>query len=367
MITVKEMYAGDGYKYLLKHLADVQGMPGAASAVTAYYTAAGNPPGHWLGTGLAGLDSGRGLAAGSRVEAVQMERLFRHGTDPVSGHPLGRRFIQPESLAERVAARVDRLPGTLPASARAEMTARIEAEEKARRVRRPVAGFDFTFSPPKSVSVLFGVADQGVREQVYEAHRAAVADTLAIVERDVARTRIGTDGVAQVHTRGIVAAAFDHWDSRSGDPHLHTHVVVANRLQGPDGGWRTLDSRGALFPSVVAMSELYDNLLADHLTARLGAAWRVRRTHRSSRSVSWEVDGVPDALIEEFSSRRRHITAARDQLAANADPRSEAEARQLDERAWRETRPDKVDVAAAMLVGRVDHQWPTRLRRGYGQ
>jgi len=341
VITVKEMYAGDGYKYLLKNLADAQGMPGATSAVTAYYTSTGNPHGRWVGGGLAGLDSGRGLAAESIVDAVQMERLFRHGADPASGHQLGRRFIQPKSLQERIAARVERLPETMPTATRADVTERIEAEEKARRVRRPVAGFDFTFSPPKSVSVVFAVADQGMREQVYEAHRAAVADALAVIERDVARTRVGTDGVAQVHTRGIIGAAFDHWDSRAGDPHLHTHVVIANRVQGPDGGWRTLDSRGALFPSVVAMSELYDNLLADHLTARLGTDWRVRRTHRSTRSVSWEVDGVPDALIEEFSIRRRHITAARDHLTADTRPRSDEEARLLDERAWRETRPDK--------------------------
>src|SRR5690606_34700848 len=114
--------------------------------------------------------------------------------------------------------------------------------------------------------------------------------TLAIVERDVVRTRTGSQGVLQSSTRGLVAAAFDHWDSREGDPHLHTHVVIANRVQGADGRWRTLDSRGALLPAVVAMSETYDNLVMDELASRLQVGWTPGRRHRGKAAV-WEVDG----------------------------------------------------------------------------
>ena len=63
----------------------------------------------------------------------------------------------------------------------------------------------------------------------------------------------------------MIAAAFDHWDSRKGDPQLHTHVTIANRVQGPEGQWRTLDS-ATLHRAVVAYSETYNLLLADEVT-----------------------------------------------------------------------------------------------------
>jgi conjugative relaxase-like TrwC/TraI family protein len=216
-------YAGDSYTYLLDSVTTDHGRAGA-TPMTRYYSAEGTPPGIWLGTGLAGLDSGQGLAQQSSVTPVQMERLFASGTDPVTAEPLGR---SPHLYA----------PG---------------ADR-----RRPVAGFDCTFTVPKSVSVLWALADPATREAVYECHREAIQDVLAVIERDVARTRMGTNGVAQVETRGVIAAAFDHWDSRDNDPNLHTHVVIANRVQGPDGRWRTLDSR-ALHRAAVAMSERYD-------------------------------------------------------------------------------------------------------------
>jgi conjugative relaxase-like TrwC/TraI family protein len=165
---------------------------------------------------------------------------------------------------------------------RAERIERIKADERTRKMRHAVAGFDYTFNPAKSVSVLWALADRGVGEQITAAHHAAIHDVLTLLERDVARTRVGTDGVAQMPVRGIVAAAFDHYDSREHDPQLHTHVVVANRVQGEDGRWRTLDSRGLIFPSVVALSETYDNLLADHLTRTLGVEWEAHEGRKAT-------------------------------------------------------------------------------------
>ncbi|WP_267897567.1 relaxase domain-containing protein [Cellulomonas rhizosphaerae] len=86
------------------------------------------------------------------------------------------------------------------------------------------------------------------------------------------RTRVGAAGCRQVRTRGMVAAAFDHWDSRAGDPNLHTHVVVANEVQGTDGAWRSVDGRTS-HAAVVTVSALYDALLADEVSRRLGATW----------------------------------------------------------------------------------------------
>ena len=102
---------------------------------------------------------------------------------------------------------------------------------------RPVVGYDLTFTVPKSASVLWALGDDATRAAVHAAHHSAVAQTLAFVEDKVVRTRVGHAGCRQVRTRGMIAAAFDHWDSRAGDPNLHTHVVIANRAQGSLYKW----------------------------------------------------------------------------------------------------------------------------------
>ena len=57
-------------------------------------------------------------------------------------------------------------------------------------------------------------------------------DALAWVESHAALTRTGNSGQAQIDTQGLMAAQFHHWDSRAGDPDLHTHVAVSNKVQG---------------------------------------------------------------------------------------------------------------------------------------
>ena len=271
-------YAGQSYTYLLDSVTKDHGRAAAGSPMTRYYSAHGTPPGTWLGTGLAGLADGRGVPEGSFVTPVQMERLFANGEDPATGTALGR---SPHLYADG-------------------------------DPRRPVAGFDFTFTAEKSVSVLWALADPSTREVIYACHRQAIADVVALIERDVAKTRIGTNGVAQVDVRGVVAAAFDHWDSRANDPNLHTHVVIANRVQGPDGRWRTLDSRAAL-RAVVAMSERYDALLADHITARLGLDWEYRE-RGPGRNPAYQLAAVPPELVAAFSRRSAAIDAETDRL-----------------------------------------------------
>ncbi|NEE01506.1 MobF family relaxase [Phytoactinopolyspora halotolerans] len=346
MMSLKELHAGDGYTYLLRHVVDAEGMAGTVSPLSRYYAESGNPPGWWMGTGLTGLAHGSGIDAGSVVTEAQMERLFKHGTDPATAVPLGRRFAQPKSWRERADARIHALPTDLTGHERATRIAAIETQERDRPARRPVAGFDCVFSPPKSVSALWALAPDQVRAQIEHAHHDALAEVLRVIERDVARTRIGTRGVAQVDTRGVIATAFDHYDSRAGDPQLHTHVVIANRVQGPDGSWRTLDSRGSLFPAAVAMSELYDTLLADHLTQELGVGWERRGTPRKPKNQSWEITGIPDQLITEFSQRAHGIEAVKDDLIAayrqahGRDP-DDATILRLRQQATYATRPGK--------------------------
>jgi len=91
-----------------------------------------------------------------------------------------------------------------------------------------VAGFDLTFRAPKSVSVLWGVADPAVARELGAAHDAAVDAALGYVEREACWGRRGAGGVVQVRGGGLVAAAFRYRASRDGDPLLHTHVVTGN-------------------------------------------------------------------------------------------------------------------------------------------
>ena len=120
------------------------------------------------------------------------------------------------------------------------------SSEVARLTRNPTmacAGYDVTFTPVKSVSALWAVAPQEVAAQIEEAHNAAVADALRYLEERVLFSRRGHGGVRQVEVTGLVAAAFTHRDSRAGDPNLHTHVAIANKVQTLDGAWLAVDGR----------------------------------------------------------------------------------------------------------------------------
>ncbi|MFC3183909.1 MobF family relaxase [Pseudoglutamicibacter albus] len=314
-ISIRVMTAGDGYRYLLNAVVAGDGDRDASSALTRYYLEAGTPPGIWLGAGLPGL-AGE-IAVGASVSEEQLRRLMGHGQDPNSGEQLGRPYRKFATAGERTQRRLDQLPKSLTAGERAAQQALIEAEEAQKPTNAPVAGFDLTFSVPKSVSTLWAVADGGTQALVAQAHHAAIRDVIALLERDVAMTRVGAKGprgaVAQVDVRGVIATAYDHYDSRAADPQLHTHVVIANRVQAVDDGkWRTLDSR-AIHAAVTGLSEHYNAVLSDHLTQILGVGWEAR-DRGAGRSTAWEIVGVPQELMDEFSSRTRDIEQVKDRL-----------------------------------------------------
>jgi conjugative relaxase-like TrwC/TraI family protein len=106
-----------------------------------------------------------------------------------------------------------------------------------------VAGFDLTFSAPKSVGVLFGIGGREVPAAVRAAHDRAVLEAVGYLERSAAAVRRGHGGAEVLPAAGLVAAAFRHRTSRAGDPQLHTHVLAANLGRGPDGHWSALDGR----------------------------------------------------------------------------------------------------------------------------
>jgi conjugative relaxase-like TrwC/TraI family protein len=200
---------------------------------------------------------------------------------------------------------------------------------------RKVPGFDLTFSTPKTVSILFGLGEPDVARVVRVAHEEAVDGALGYLERWATWSRRGRNGVDKVTGDGLVGAAFRHRTSRAGDPHLHTHVLVANTVRGSDGHWRTLDFRH-VFAHAKTAGYLYEANLRHLLTNRLGVEWRP--VHNGTA----ELVGVPDRVVRLFSTRRMEIEVA---MAARGE--TSAHAAQIATLATR--RPKDPDVDAIHL------------------
>lgn len=307
-----------------------------------YYFSEGTPPGIWRGRGATAL----GLTEGKVAEEEHLSRLFGEGKHPLSEVQLGRKFSVPESLDDRVNRRVDGLDPDLTLEQLEAERDRIVDEELARTEKQSVAGFEFVFSPPKSVSAWWALADPKLKDDIRAAHKAAIEATIEKLETDIIRTRTGVDGVAQEHVRGITAALFDHWDSRDGDPQLHTHMLVSNRVQGADGKWRTIDSRWSLMPAVATAGAYYDGVLMDELSNRFGVEWSTQEVQEQPEkyhqwlvagnrvdtpaarhqfsldqgvgagSVKWQLAAVPTDLTNEFSKRSQKLVAEKDRLVA---------------------------------------------------
>jgi hypothetical protein len=172
------------------------------------------------------------------------------------------------------------------------------------------------FTPVKSASVLWALGGPQVRAAVEDAHHEAVRSALAWVETHAAYTRAGHAGAAQTDAPGLVAAAFEHRDSRTGDPDLHTHVAVANKVRGVDGKWRALDARN-LYAVGVAASERYNTRFEDALARRLGVVFAERPGGAAGKRPVREILGVPPALIRHFSRRRAAIEDRLTELRAD--------------------------------------------------
>ena len=154
-VSMRVMSAGDGYKYLLKTVAAADGNRPLSTPLTRYYMEEGTPPGRWLGAGVAALGKGE-IQVGDRVSEHQLQLLMGTGCDPITGDKLGLGFPAHKSHDERIEARIAAPDQTLTPGAKGEAVAQIVAEETARSTRRAVAGFDFTFSIPKSASSAVG-------------------------------------------------------------------------------------------------------------------------------------------------------------------------------------------------------------------
>jgi len=199
----------------------------------------------------------------------------------------------------------------------------VERFESERRHTKARPGYDLTLRPPKSVSVLWALADEPQRRIIRRAHREAVDAVVAYYESQAVFARRGRGRREAVLTGGIVAAAFDHRTSRASDPLLHSHVVVANMTLTVEGRWQALDSR-SLYRHAHSGGYVYQAQLRHVLTRDAGVGWRPVINGYA------DVVGVPDEVIRAFSKRSDEIedvlaesgyTSARARQAATLDTR----------------------------------------------
>jgi conjugative relaxase-like TrwC/TraI family protein len=233
----------------------------------AYLSGHGESPGRWYGAGASTL----GLQGEASVAGFQA--MFE-GRDPDTGELLGRPHGK----------------GAVPA-------------------------FDVVLRSSKSISVLYGLGDAATGEAVLDAHHAGVREAVAYLDTNVG-TRRGHGGVQHVSGQGLLAVGFDHRTSRERDPLLHTHLVVANRVQGPDGRWTALDGRD-LYRHRLAADAIYRATYQRELVRTLGVEWTAADAYGNR-----ELAGVPDDLVRLFSKRSEQIELEVERLAASGRERT---------------------------------------------
>jgi len=227
-----------------------------------YLSGHGESPGRWYGQGAASL----GLDGEATKEGFR--RLIQ-GRDPGTGEQLGRAHG-----------------------------------------RHAVTGFDLVLRPSKSVSVLYGLGDAATGRAVLEAHHVGLSEATAYLDGQLGARR-GHGGAEHVGGNGLLAVGFDHRTSREGDPLVHTHLVVANRVQGPDGRWTALDGRD-VYRHRRAADAVYRAVVQRELTRSLGVEWT-----EADRHGNREVAGMPKELVRAFSKRTEQVNAEVERLEAS--------------------------------------------------
>ena len=253
-----------------------------------YYTESGRTSGHWLGGGT------RTLGLEGEINEQTFDRLA------AGLHP-----EQEAALVQRAGAN-----------------------------HRP--GWDLTFSAPKSVSIVWGIAETAEREAIERAHTQSVERTLAFAEsQQLFITRRGKDGIEREAARPLIAA-YLHGTSREADPQLHTHAFVMNVAERADGTFGTLETK-PLYEWKMALGAVYRAELAEELRT-LG--YEIAPDAKSSFRLSH----MPREAERHFSRRRAQIETA---LAERGTTSAKAA-----ELAALETRKAKDATGAATLRAR---------------
>lgn len=192
------------------------------------------------------------------------------------------------------------------------------------------AGYDLTFSAPKSVSIAGLVAGD---ERIIAAHERAVSRALAHIESRAATARskaLELEGKA-LATDNLTFATFRHSTSREQDPQLHTHAVLLNMTRTPEG-WKSIESR-PIFRMQKEAGEFYRQELARELRA---AGYQIKVAE--GKEFNFEIGGVPDDLIQHFSQRSQQVEQALAERGKTRESASaaEKEAAALDTRRGKE-------------------------------
>ena len=347
---------------------------GGCAGAMSYYTASGEPPGQWAGKGAAAL----GLTG--QVDPAVIGRLYQHNIGP-GGELLVKRR-QSRAADEREEAAVAAYRAAHPYASAIEL-AEVRAAERGTDPHQ-VPYFDLTVDVVKSVSVLhasYRVAARQARERG-EQDQAAVLDAradeieaalmdaareaVAWLERHATYTRTGHHSARTGEWRdgdGLVASVFLHHISRDGDPHLHVHVAVWNRVQRADQAdekWRTLDSR-SLHNQRLAVAPVTDRMVETRLSA-LGYAMVPRADGNGA-----EVGGVSQDVMDLFSSRSRALTPELKALIGqyqktHGKPPSKRTIWLLGQQAAQNTRRTKAE-ARRTVAGQAGTAEPTEAQR----
>jgi conjugative relaxase-like TrwC/TraI family protein len=194
-----------------------------------------------------------------------------------------------------------------------------EQEGEAKANRRIF--YDFTFSPPKSVSIAALVAGD---ERIVESHGKAVRAALLEFEM-FAATRVRKNKANDSRlTKNVVAALFTHDTSRALDPHLHTHCIVFNATHDQEEQrWKALQNHEMLRARKYVEAVYYHELAKDLHRFR----YRIRNRARGD----FEIEGVSDALCERFSKRHEQIDDAQAALLHAKPQLSQANQKDLRE------------------------------------
>ncbi|MFC5641435.1 MobF family relaxase [Kitasatospora cinereorecta] len=381
------MTAVAGYLYFERQITSGDQPRPSGCELTEYQRDAGLPPGVWVGRAAALL------GVRGEVSERQMMALFGEGLHPLADDMtfdllragagveqalnavrLGARYYRLDTSPTDLARRIEALVSAVEKQ-RGEPVTHIEHRRfrraeglKAFRTaygrgpknlgeldlfiqrltapaRQPIMAWHYVAQAPPSIGLLWALGDETVRVVVEQCHDEAVAVTLRWIEEHALATRSGRNGIAQHDvTTGLIGVRFRHFDSRAGDPGLHDHILVANKVQNPQGAWRAIDGR-LLLAQTVSASEVYNAEVVHRVCAALGLV-AVERTGPDGRRPIMEIAGIGEDLIDTVSSRSHAIRRRLPQLtdvyrAEHGTEPSPATRVKLASRATLETRPEK--------------------------
>lgn len=260
-----------------------------AQAREDYYTAGGEPPGKWFGTGAKHLD------LTGPVAAPEFKATLK-GLHPVTGKPLVRKIGAKHRLLDQP----DSFDG------------------KRLQTLKPLAAVDVCMSWRKEHSALYILSDAATRKIMNEAAHEALRNVLGILEKEVPLARFGRGGREKQHAE-LVVSIFDHATNRNGQIQKHHHCVIANACRREDGTWGRLNTK-PLRSYVRTLGPLWQSEFAALLRERVGIGLirgpqgkeLVEGKPPSPLRSEYKLPGIPQSLVDAWSSRRREIL---DQLA----------------------------------------------------